>query len=217
MTLPALTQTALEWIQAASWVAAVATALFGIIKIVIELRQAREQRAQELRWRKAQAAKTLNDQMLADHAALAAMIMLDWDGREFEIKPGVKAAISTEEMLHSLRTVNTTFSDTEAFVRDSFDLLLYYLGMFEHYISRRLVDYEDLVHPIEYYVGLMAANRPVFEKYFERYGFTRAAAFLGRFGSWQAAGAAGHASSGTARQPSGSAGGGRIISDPPPA
>jgi hypothetical protein len=160
MSVPPLTTNAKDWIQAASWISAVAAGVIGVIKILIELRQSRLQRAQELRWRKAEAAKSLNDELLSDKGALAATTMLDWDGREFEIEGGVKTPITLKDMLTSLRTTNTTFSGPEMFVRDSFDSLFYYLGIFEHYISRGLVDFMDVEQPIEYYVKLMAANRP---------------------------------------------------------
>jgi hypothetical protein len=208
MTIPPLDPNVKDWIQAASWVAAVAAGLFGIVKIVIELKHSREQRAQELRWRKAQAAKSLNDEMLSDEASLAAMTMLDWDGREFEVKPDVKAKITTEEMLAALRTDNTTFSDPEAFVRDAFDNLFYYMGILEHSISRGLVDFLDLEYPIEYYVKLLAKNRPVFENYLASYGFNRGLAFLTRFEAWQSAEAViPHAPPNQPQQPTGSAGG----------
>lgn len=184
MFLPQIDPNAMDWIQALSWVAAIAVGLFGIVKIVIELKQSRLQRVRELRWKKAQAAKALNDEMLADKAADAAMFMLDWDGREFEIKAGERSSITRPEMLSALRTTNTVFSDKEMFVRDSFDKWLYYLGIFEHHISRDLIDFMDIEYPVEYYVGLMARDGAVFEEYLRRYGFGRTLSFLARFESW---------------------------------
>jgi hypothetical protein len=185
MAFPQLNTNAKDWIQAASWVSAVAAGLIGVIKILIELKQSRLQRVQELRWRKAEAAKSLNDEMLSDEGAHAALTMLDWDGREFKIQARVQVAITHEVMLGSLRTINPTFSDPEMFVRDSFDDLFYYLGIFEHYISRGLVDFMDVEQPIKYYVKLMAANRLAFESYIRTYGFELATAFLERFESWR--------------------------------
>lgn len=187
MTLPTLGTNTMNWIQAASWGAAVAAGVFGIIKIVFELKLGREQRTQDLRWRKAQAAKALNDEMLSDVRSQAAMTMLDWDGREFEIKANVKTKITTVDMLCSLRTTNTMFSEQETFIRDAFDNLFYYMGIFEHSIVRGLVDFLDLEHPIEYYVTILAKNRLVFENYLETYGFKRGLEFLARFEPWQVA------------------------------
>ena len=185
MNLPLLDPQAKDWIQALSWLAAAVAAVVGVLKVLFEMRQNRAQREQELRWRKAQAAKALNDEMLEDRPSLAAMTMLDWDGREFEVKPGQVVAIDTTDMIYALRVREKSFSDTEAFVRDAFDNLFYFLGLFEHSISRELVDFEDLVHPIEYYVQLMARHRPALDDYLTAYGFTRAASFLRRFESWR--------------------------------
>jgi hypothetical protein len=187
MGIPALDPNVRDWIQATSWVVAVAAGIFGIGKIVVELRAAREQRAQELRWRKAQAAKVLNDELLSDDDAQAALTMLDWDGREFELKPGVVDTITEPEMLASLRTVSTRFSDKEAFVRDAFDGLFYYLGVLEHNVRGCLVDFSDLEYPAEYYVKLLAKHRTVFETYLSTYGFSRASTFLDRFPAWYGA------------------------------
>ena len=200
-SIPPLDTNIKDWIQAASWLAAVAAGVFGIIKIVVELRHARAQREQELRWRKAQAAKSLNDEMLSDQDSQAAMTLLDWDGREFEIKHGAKEKITTEAMLGSLRTVNTRFSDSEAFVRDAFDKFFYYLGIFEHSIATGLVDFPDLEYPIEYYVAILAKNRAVFEHYLMTYGFQRSLSFLARFASWRVAGSAQQAPPNIAAQP----------------
>jgi hypothetical protein len=207
LSTPPLDPNLKDWVQAASWIAAVAAGLFGIIKIVIELRHARAQRQQELRWRKAQAAKSLNDEMLSDEGSHTAMTLLDWDGREFEIKQDVRAKITTEEMLGSLRTVNTRFSDLEVFVRDAFDNFFYYMGIFEHSTVTGLADFPDLEYPIEYYVAILAKNRPVFENYLVTYGFKRGLSFLGRFEPWRVAKALQQSPPNRAMQPTGSAGG----------
>jgi len=172
-------------VEMLSWLVTTAAALFGIYKIVIELRHATENREQELRWRKAQAAKSLNDEMLNEDESRAAMTMLDWDGRVFQLANERSARVSAEEMLEALRTTNTVFSDLEVFVRDSFDAYFYRLGMLEHSINRRLVDFEDVEHPADYYVKLLAKNRPVFENFLSCYGYKRTLAFLGRFDDWR--------------------------------
>jgi len=174
------------WIQAASWIAAIIGGAFAIYKVMHEVHQGRQQRTDELRWRKAEAAKALNDQMLDDPPTHAALIMLDWDGREFEVAPQQKAHITRKEMLTALRTTNTSnFSTKEMFIRDSFDNLFYYMGVIEHYIGRSLVEFEDVQHPIDYYVGKLAENRDVFEGYLGRYGFVKGSAFLERFPAWR--------------------------------
>ena len=206
ISIPHLDSNLKDWIQAASWIAAVAAGLFGIIKIVVEMRHARELRQEDLRWKKAQAAKSLWDEMWSDEPSHAALTMLDWDGREFEIKEGTKSRITTKGMLWALRTENTEFSDFKAFIRDAFDNLFYYMGIFEHSITTGLVDFADLEHLIEYYVAILARTRPVFEKYVATYCFKRAAPFLGRFEAWRQASAIDKGAPNQAVQPTGSAG-----------
>ena len=63
------------------------------------------------------------------------------------------------------------------------------MGIFEHYIEQRLIDFGNIQQPIEYYVGKMAPYRTVMEQYLTNYGFKLAPAFLCRFESWQKAGA----------------------------
>ena len=164
---------------------AVLAGFAGIIKILYEMQQGRELRARELRWKQAQAAKELNDKMLADKEVVAALLMLDWNGREFEVKPGQREAIASEDMVGALRTTRLDFTDKEAYIRDCFDMLFYYLGLFEHYIRRGLVDPLDLEHPIEYYVRILGSKRAAFEPYLAEYGFDRAKSFLERFPSWR--------------------------------
>jgi hypothetical protein len=136
------------------------------------------------------------------------MTMLDWDGRDFEYKTGVVEAITKSEMLASLRTVNTNFSDKEAFVRDAFDSLFYYFGILEHNVRRGLVDFSDLEYPVEYYVTLLAKHRAVFDNYLMVYGFSRGRSFLDRFPNWCDARANGaRPPSNRPLQPTGSAGG----------
>lgn len=196
--MPTISPNTMSWIQATSWLAAVLAGIFGIVKIVIELRRSREQRDDDLRWRKAQAAKLLNDEMLSHEGAVAVMTLLDWDGRMYEIVAGTKVRIDTADMLHSLRVENLVFSPTETFVRDGFDFFFYYCALFHHYISRGLVDFEDLSYPVDYYIGLLSRNRPVFEAYLDEYRFARAKRFLDRFESWRGAAAARSLGSGSA-------------------
>jgi len=185
MAIPALDTNAKNWVEVASWPAAVLAGLFGVWKIIVEMTASREQRIQELRWRKARAAKDLNEEMLDNPGSKAAMTMLDWDGREFEVKPGLVRTVSEIEMLASLRTAHASYSDKEAFVRDAFDNLFYYLGLFEHHVRQGLVDFSDLEYPVDYYVKLLAKHRGVFEQYLTAYGFSRGYDFLKRFAEWR--------------------------------
>jgi len=177
------------WIQAFSWVITVIGGLFGVYKILDDRAKSLQQHEEELRWRRAQAGKSLNDEMLQNAGAVAALTMLDWEEREYEIQPKVQRVITRADMLRSLRVVEDHPSDKEKYVRDSFDNLFYLMGIFEHYIKQRLIDFGDIQQPIEYYVGKMTPYRAVMEQYLTKGGFKLATALLCRFESWQTAGA----------------------------
>src|SRR5262245_18644605 len=56
-------------LQNMAWLAAGAGAIIATIKLWSELRQGREQSARDLRWKQAEAGKSLNDEMLTDPQA----------------------------------------------------------------------------------------------------------------------------------------------------
>lgn len=178
-------------VKVASVIVAVFVAWFGIDKFKTEFEASRHQRNEDLRWRKAQAGKTLNDEMMADEKADAAMTMLDWSGRKFTIDKDTEANITREEMLVALRVSHRPpqngFSVIEGFIRDAFDSLFYRVGRFEHSITSKLVEFEDIEYPMAYYVKKLSENRPVFETYLKTYEFIHALAFLERFEAWRKA------------------------------
>ena len=63
-----------DWVQ----VLAVPAALFGLIRGIYEIGATRKQRADELRWKQAQAAKELLDETHNHELAKQAIHMLDW-------------------------------------------------------------------------------------------------------------------------------------------
>lgn len=182
-------------IDLASLLVAGVVALIGINKFQTEFAASRiqreddlRQREEDLRWRKAEAGKSLNDEMLDDPEAHAAMIMLDWSGRKFKVEADTKETITTNEMLHALRIhthVSNQFLPKEQFIRDAFDSLFYHIGKFEHSLNTKLVEFDDIKYPMAYYATKLSENRPVFQKYLKQYGFVHGLAFLERFDSWR--------------------------------
>ena len=98
--LPSLDATTKDWLQAVSWMAAAVGVILTVIKFWSELRLARDQRDQELRWRQAHAGKELNDEMLDDSLAWPALQMLDYSGREFELPSKQRTLITHSDVRH---------------------------------------------------------------------------------------------------------------------
>jgi hypothetical protein len=172
-------------LQAAAWFAAVVAAVYGLHKGERELRATRLQRLSELNWRRAEAAKKLNDELMSDSQALNAMLMVDFPGgRPFRVpehsgavsgKLADKPAGTLVELTEPLpsfavivdkRTLLKALAlrpregdqvvAVDRFIRDSFDQWLYRLGVMQHYINRRLVSDEDVAYPTDYYVRRLA-------------------------------------------------------------
>lgn len=192
MIIPPIDSAWKDWIQTLSWVGAVIGIVIAAFKYVSEQKQNREQRKRELnqseieqRWRQAEAAKKLLDEMLSDSKAVAAMKMLDWNDVEYEIKPNVHEKISEQDYLKALRVFNLHFKDKEEYIRDCFDSLFYFMAMIEHYIHSKLVRLEDVAFPLDYYLRIINRNRKVFDTFLTHYKLNRAIRFMIRLDKYK--------------------------------
>jgi hypothetical protein len=146
-----------------------------------------KQRKDDLRWRQAQAGKSLNDEMQTDPKAWPAMQMLDSSERRY-ILPSVERVSISKQDVRAALDVNTTAGDEKSvYIRDCFDSLFYFMAMMEHYISSTLILYEDVAFPMEYYVPLLANFRREVAAYLDKYKLTRTVEFLKRFPAWTGA------------------------------
>jgi hypothetical protein len=183
----------LRWLEAVGWMVAISAAAYGIGKGRQELvanrlqrAEALEQRVEDLKWRRAQAAKALNDEMMADPRAHDALLMIDYpSGRPYELAKDCVETVTGSQVLTSLALrpkPGETLSGVDRFVRDAFDELLYRIGILEHYIDRDLVREADVIHPIDYYVRRMkdVGLWDAVQAYIEDYHFYRTKAFLQR-------------------------------------
>jgi hypothetical protein len=176
-----------EWLQAMAWVAAAVAAVVAAFKFRSELRLGREQRDRELRWKQAEAGKSLNDEMLADALAVPALRMLDYDGRSFTLPSGRPVVITHDDLRIALNPEHRVADDNaekEQYICDCFDSLFYFMSTLEHYIQSSLILPEDVAFPLEYYVPLLATFRSVVEEYLDRYRLHKATAFLHRYQAW---------------------------------
>ena len=167
--------------------------LFALFRGVEEVRQSREIRQQEFRWKQADAAKELIEKMATDKNARCAMKMLDWENRRYDDNGRLTDPISYKVLLDGLRVKNPPeitagaplqFTPDEVFVRDCFEALFDEYERFENYIRIELISFEDVQFPIGYYVKLMASNKAVFSAFLETYGYELTLSLLNRFAVW---------------------------------
>lgn len=189
---PAEASGLVSWLLTGTSMSAVVGGVFAALKYFGERKKDRdqridelEQRRGELRWRQAQAAKELLDEMLSDAPACAALDMLDSWSRTFEVAPGQRETITAERWLNALQSGPDRADDPAAlFVRDSFDSLFYFMAMFEHYVDHQFVHFRDVVFPLDYYVRILAEDKAVHKAYLTEYGMGESLRFLARFPDW---------------------------------
>jgi hypothetical protein len=177
----------MDWLQASAWVATAIAAGVTALKFWSELRLGREQRERDLRWKQAEAAKTLNDEMLDDAESKLALEMLDYTGRSFQFPSGRSSVVTHEDLRQAFDPANPATVDKLADIRYCFDGLYYYFATLQHHIKSTLILPEDVAFPLDYYVPLIAEYRPELEAYLTRYRLHQAKAFLERYDSWKTA------------------------------
>jgi hypothetical protein len=178
--IPDVSPTFKDWTQVLAWIAAVVGVAIAFTKGRTEVRENRLQRARELRWRQASAGREIVNEMLSDEYGDAALTMLDWSGREYEIAPGHQVTVTHADYVAALRVDNLQFADKEQYTRDCFDTLFYYMGTMEHLRESGLVGFDDVVYPLDYYANRMREDADVFRRFLDYYRLTRERRFFDR-------------------------------------
>jgi hypothetical protein len=170
-------------VQVVAWVVAIIGGLIAAFKALHETAENRRMRARELRWKKAQFAKEILDQLDQNKRFRDALTMLDWTGREFEISQGKIEEISWEDLSAALRTWHEpmSFTDKEVYIRDCFDELFDGMNMLEHYLRTELLSFQDVQFPMAYHITKLRERWSAVDAFLGHYGFQLALAFVNRF------------------------------------
>lgn len=145
-----------------------------------ERSRSRELREEELRWRKASLARDILNEMWSDPYCVDAMLMLDWEVRDFKIDDD-EVTITRDEVWAALRVVDNEFDDTESYIRDCFDHFFGMMQIIEHYININLIQFEDVTYPFGYFSGKLKLKKSCVETFLESYEYDKALYFLKRF------------------------------------
>src|SRR5260370_15233156 len=143
-----------DWWQLLGYFVAIPVAILGFAKAIYEISAGRRQRAEELRWKQAQAAKELLDDIHRHELARQAIHMMDWvDGSaEYNIRENLNVVINYPTVLKAL-TLNhgQPCAEESAYIRDCFDCLFYHFDRIEHYIRRGLIQFVDVLYAFNPY------------------------------------------------------------------
>lgn len=162
-------------------IVALVAGILGLFKAIYEIRESRKLRAEELRWKRANSAKELLDDIHNHELEKSAVHMLDWcDGQaEYEIGPAQKAIISYADVLAALAK-NTAHSPDpkDTFIRDCFDWFFYRVERIQHYISRGLIEFEDVRTVFRVYAKEIRRNWKIYDAFLTFHGYDLARQFL---------------------------------------
>lgn len=170
-----------EWLQLGVLLLGIGGGLLAAIKAMVDLRE-------NLRWKRANAAKDFLSEIHDHHLASQAVTMLDWyDSRhDYEIKDHGKLTISYKKVLSSLKKDQKQYLDeVDTFVRDCFDWFFYYIDRIEHYISIKLIRFEDVGPVFKPYVKLIerGKDKATFVKFMNGHEYELAVKFWQRYSS----------------------------------
>jgi hypothetical protein len=174
-----------DWGQLLGYFVAIPVAIFGFAKAIYEISAGRRQRAEELRWKQAQAAKELLDDIHRHELASQAIHMMDWvDGSaEYNIREHLNVVINYPTVLKALALNQGEPCDEEsAYIRDCFDWLFYRVDRIEHYIRRGLIqfgDVQDVFKPYAREVG--GYHQDVFGEFLRFHEYNLARDFFARY------------------------------------
>lgn len=171
--------------QVGTWIVAVFGGLTAAGLGIWQAVENRRQRVRELRWKQAESAKRLIDEMFHEELSNFATLMLDSWSRMYPIPQAGEVKIAWEDILEALKVERFANEDPKNdFVRDCFDMFFYYLDRFEHLIQAELTTFEDLRTPLQYYVDMMAEDKAVFVPYIQFCKYKNIWQFLERFPNW---------------------------------
>lgn len=170
-------------LQAGVWLVAIATGGLAAFKGIKELREGTRQRHQELRWRRARAAREIIQEIHVHGLASSAVTMLDWSDGQHDYKHGdYRLKISYKEVLDALpKEPKECTEERDVFVQDCFDWLFYYIDRIEHSIRTEYIDFIDVESVFQTYARKVKAEWKVFDAFMTSHEYPLARDFFLRY------------------------------------
>jgi hypothetical protein len=162
-----MTELVKETFQYAIWLVAIATGGIAAFKAIHEFREGTRQRHQELRWRRAKAAREILHEIHVHELAASAVTMLDWSNGQHQYKyGGLQLRISYADVLSALGKIPKECSDErDIFIRDCFDWFFYHIDRIEHAIRTEYIDFVDVESVFRPYARKVRAEWSVFDAF----------------------------------------------------
>jgi len=165
------------------WVVAILLGLGIAVLFRRDLASSRRLRAEDLRWRRASAARDVLSRIDADRACRDAIAMLEWAGSRFEIAPANRQEIRIEDVSQALSAADRErpFTEKDLYIRECFGALGDALELVEHDLRTGLIEFRDVDFPMSHTVALLRKNSPFVFGFFQRSGYDLALTLIERF------------------------------------
>lgn len=164
-----------------NWVKIISAAftLVAIFLAIMEYSESTDQRIKELRFQQAQVGKELLDEAFASKETQDAMRMLDRqdEGVKFQVAEEKIEEIQTSDIIQALKSDEST-SDKDVFIQDRIDSLFFFIGRVQAFIDIGMVNEEDVLYPLEYYVQQMCDYKDDINPYIKTYTSKQTQTFL---------------------------------------
>jgi hypothetical protein len=170
-------------LTAAVWVA-LAAATVALIQAFFSIRQ----KQRELRWKQAELARELIDNLFEWPASRNALAIVDEGESDYELKGYGRHHVTPSVDIPKALAVSggriVSTDPKDRFIQKCFDVLFFNISRIEHSIDIGVVDRSDVLVPARYYVLQLVPYKNVLEAYIATTGFSSAEKFLRYFTEW---------------------------------
>ncbi len=143
----------------------------------------------DLRWKQAELARSMLDEIFDYPPSDDAWRMVDGE-MDYKDSNGASYTITMADVRAALpQKPSGSWGEspgTHVYIRWCFDALLYYLERLELSLEIEIIEFRDIRASVLYYVSLMAkSDKELYLTYARTIGFDGAVAFLDRFSEWR--------------------------------
>lgn len=183
-----------DYFQIVAWLVASIGGVIAAFKAIVEVRLNRRQREIELRWKQAQLAKELLDEIEENILIRNAKNLIDRPEYEYHVGENQTEIISQEEVINSIgKEVESLvhLNAKEKFTIECLEELFMKFERLEHLIVIQLIEFDDICDPLYWWVKVMTQKHNNYEEFLVKYEYGQAINFLNRFdkkfilGNWK--------------------------------
>jgi hypothetical protein len=170
-----------DWLQTSVVILGVVGGLIAAVKALFDLRE-------NLRWKRANAAREFLTEIHEHPRASTAVMMLDWyeSEHDYDIKPNQTVEISYEQVLTALKREQKECKgkerEVDRFIRDCFDWFFYFVGRIERYIEIKLIRFDDVAPVFKPYAEIInGSKKEIYYQFMNRHHYESALKFWERY------------------------------------